>query len=121
MLGPLLFVLYINDLPDGKISEVFMIADENKVYRKVTEEADISTLQSDIGKLQSWSNQHLLRFHPDNCSVLTVSRQIEHELRTYTMKKKVGEAGKKNSVLRTLEREKDITVTVDRSYNLSSR
>ena len=77
VLGPLLFVLYINDLPDGLVSEVFMFADDTKVYREIKDDTDRETLQSDIDALQEWSNRWLLRFHPHKCKVMTVTRQTE--------------------------------------------
>ena len=55
--GPLLFVLYIDDLPDGLVSEVFMLADDTKVYREIKDDTDRETLQSDIDALQEWSNR----------------------------------------------------------------
>jgi len=44
VLRPILFVLYINDLPDNMISEVFMFADDTKVFREIRSNEDIQTL-----------------------------------------------------------------------------
>ena len=41
VLGPILFVLYINDLPDNMISEVFMFADNRKMFREIRSNEDI--------------------------------------------------------------------------------
>ncbi len=51
--GPILFVLYINDLPENVKSEVFMFADDTKVYRKITSEKDQQQLQIDLKQMQS--------------------------------------------------------------------
>ena len=85
VLGPLLFVLYINDLPDVLVSEVLMFADDTKVYREIKDDTDRDTLRSDIDALQEWSNRWLLRFHKQTCKVTTVTRHTEPQQRSYTM------------------------------------
>ena len=69
VLGPLLFVIYINDLPDivdvGTI--IFLFADDTKAFRRIKSAIDQLILQKDIDKLTEWSNIWLLKFHPDKC------------------------------------------------------
>ena len=65
VLGPLLFVIYINDLPDNVKSEPLLFADDTKLYKIIKTEADKQTLQQDVYKLQNWSKRWLLKFHPD--------------------------------------------------------
>ena len=66
-LGPLLFVIYINDLLDDIESDGFLFADDTKIFRKIRSLEDSITLQSDIDRLENWSEKWLLRFHPDKC------------------------------------------------------
>ena len=112
VLGPLLFVLYINDLPDGLVSEVFMFADDTKVYREIKDDTDRETLQLDIDALQEWSNRWLLIFHPQKCKVMTVTRYTEPEQRSYTMKKTVNGIDEDHIVDR-VKMEKDLGLAVD--------
>ena len=53
VLGPLLFVIYINDLPDGLENVFKMYADDSKVIAEVEEEGD-SVIQPYIGKESSY-------------------------------------------------------------------
>ena len=74
-LGPLLFVIYINDLLDEIDSDGFLFADDTKIFRKIASQEDSSILQSDINKLQKWSEKWLLKFHPDKCHVLSLGKE----------------------------------------------
>ena len=72
VLGPLLFVLYINDLPDQLECMSLMFADDTKIFRTIKSTDDIAALQRDLIKLEEWSSTWLLKFHPDKCKVLTL-------------------------------------------------
>ena len=74
VLGPLLFVIYINDLPEIVNSNVYLFADDTKVMRKVTSMEDAKALQRDLDKLEAWSKKWLLKFNPDKCHVLTIGK-----------------------------------------------
>ena len=83
VLGPLLFVIYINDLPDTLSSNTLLFADDTKVFRRITSKEDALALQADLAALQRWSEKWLLRFHPDKCHVLTLGKleDIKHTFR----------------------------------------
>ena len=54
VLGPILFLLYINDLPDSLQSQVRRFADDTAVYLTVQGQADSKKLQNNLDKLQEW-------------------------------------------------------------------
>ena len=74
VLGPLLFVMFINDLPDEVLSDMYLFADDTKILKKVDSKTDALQLQSDINAMERWSNNWLLSFHPDKCHVLTFGK-----------------------------------------------
>ena len=51
VLGPILFLIYINDLEDDISSKVLKFADATKVFRNVTNDTDKQSLQDDLDKL----------------------------------------------------------------------
>ena len=55
VLGPILFVLYINDMPENERSNVKMFVDDTKLYRHVLGDDDKQLLQEDLNALQKWS------------------------------------------------------------------
>ena len=57
ILGPALFLLYVNDLPEviSSSSRILMFADDKKIFREIKTLADASSLQEDLGKLAVWS------------------------------------------------------------------
>ncbi len=74
ILGPLLFLLFINDLPEiFKSSESSLFADDLKLYKKIVEAADCQLLQSDIDLLSNWCRTRRLNLNVDKCFSLTTS------------------------------------------------
>ena len=73
VLGPLLFVLYINDMPDKIKSNIFLFADDTKIFTNSSTDQGIQDLQQDLDKLMDWSNNWLLKFHPSKCRVLDIN------------------------------------------------
>ncbi len=72
VLGPLLFVLYINDMPDDITSNIFLFAD-TKIFMNSSNHQNSVNLQQDLNKLIEWSNNWLLKFHPDKCKVWDIN------------------------------------------------
>jgi hypothetical protein len=75
VLGTILFVIYINDMPDHVDSEAYLFADNTKVYKEIKTQTDTTSLQKDLDNLQEWSDKWLLKFHPNKCKVMTVSNK----------------------------------------------
>ncbi len=72
ILGPLLFVIYVNDMPEVVQSVCRLFADDTKLYRVIKSNSDIDILQDDIKRLCEWSNTWLLRFNIQKCKVLHI-------------------------------------------------
>ena len=87
VLGPLLFVIYINELPKIVKSTIYLFADDTKILRSINSLEDTKILQEDLDKLQEWSNIWLLKFHPNKCKPMTIGRQTENTKVTYTLNK----------------------------------
>ncbi|KAK3101483.1 hypothetical protein FSP39_003928 [Pinctada imbricata] len=101
VLGPILFLIYINDLPDVVHNIAKLFADDTKLYSVVNNSNQQFTLQEDINKLTDWSNEWLLKFNIDKCKHLHLGRQTNY---TYTM------AGKE---ITKINNEKDLGIIID--------
>ena len=69
VLGPLLFILFINDLPDNVKSTIKMFADDLKLIGNVSNH---DTILEDIKQLEKWENLWLLKFNPNKCKILHI-------------------------------------------------
>ncbi|CAH1245879.1 Hypp7594 [Branchiostoma lanceolatum] len=74
VLGPSLFLTYINDLPKKIFSPSHLFADDTAVYRLIACPADPSKLQEDLDKLEDWEREWDMAFHPDKCIQLPLTR-----------------------------------------------
>jgi len=65
VLGPLLFLLYVNELPSWIKCVMKMFADDTKLRRRISSIADSRVLQEDLDSLQLWSDTWQLKFNAD--------------------------------------------------------
>ena len=97
VLGPLLFVLYINDLPDYVQNKAKLFADDLKL---ITNAANWKIIDDDLLKLEQWERTWLLEFNLDKCKVMHLEFNNNQKL-SYILD---------NSVLESCEQEKDLVV-----------
>ena len=85
VLGPLLFILYISDLPQGIKSQVRLFADDCILYREIKTEDDKAVLQNDIDTLCSWESKWQMKFNIDKCHVMHITHKRKPLHTYYTM------------------------------------
>ena len=79
-MGPVLFLIYINDIDDVVWSKILKFAENTKLYRAVTNQDDIEILRSDLVNLCHWSKNWLMLFNIDKCKTLHIGRGNLNEL-----------------------------------------
>ena len=70
VLGPILFLVYINDPPDEVRSPVRLFADDTALYITMESEDDSSALQTDLDILSAWETRWDMEFNPSKCQVV---------------------------------------------------
>ncbi len=73
VLGPSLFLYYINDLPASLHSRVRLFADDTIAYLCIASKSDSDILQNDLNAMGDWASRWSMVFHPEKCNVLIVS------------------------------------------------
>ena len=74
LLSPLLFVIYINNLPDIIKSQLYMFPDDTKLYRHISDGSDSGILQADLDCLHDWSEKWQISFHPYKCKSMELGK-----------------------------------------------
>ncbi len=72
VLGPVLFLIYVNDLDDGLTCKVSKFADDTKITSKVISILDKELLQRDLDKLSNWARDWQMNFNVENCKVMHI-------------------------------------------------
>ena len=121
VLGSLLFIIYINDLPNNIRTNSPLFADDTKLFTTITVEdtSGAATLQQDLDTIERWCDEWLMSLNYDKCKNLLVgtdriTSQIDIEFRMKVRDKD----GKE--IFNTLERplmEKDLGIYIDRQLN----
>ena len=102
VLGPLLFLTYINDIPDTVTSSIKIFADDTKVYRSVSNPSHIQELQLDIDSVVQWSDTWQLPFNEAKCRCMHIGPGNQQH--TYMLR---------GNVLQSTINEKDLGVVID--------
>ena len=103
VLGPLLFVIFINDLPEEIKSQIKIFADDTKIFRALSQSSEITVLQDDLNKLALWSKTWQLPFNEKKCKIIHYGKKNPNHI--YQMN---------NENLESVTEEKDLGVTFDR-------
>ena len=73
VLGPILFLAYINDLPQDIVPQVRLFADDTAIYLTLDSKIDSDTIQKDLDRLQTWEARWDMEFNPSKCQVIRVT------------------------------------------------
>ena len=89
ILGPILFLFYVNDLPDAVTnSTVACFADDTKIFRRIHSITDAILLQDDLNNLESWSKSSGLVFNEEKCKSISITRCSQPISHPYCIKGK---------------------------------
>ena len=79
VLGPLLFLIYINDIAEYLTPGTFirLFCDDSLLYRIINSISDAEILQRDLDQLQIWERENKMEFHPGKCQVLKITNKLE--------------------------------------------
>ena len=111
VLGPILFLIFINDLPLNVISPLSLFADDSKVFSRIVADKNIKkgnnvngnlTLQNDLNTIEKWAKTWKMEFNIDKCKIMHLGNH--NPKHTYSMEE---------ADLTITSEEKDLGVLID--------
>ena len=107
VLGPTLFIYFINDLPNVvQNSNIKIFADDTKVYNSVNNPENVNHLQNAIDNLFQWTQTWLLKFNKEKCKILHLGKNNEKN------KYSIGQNNERITLDET-DLEKDLGIFID--------
>ena len=85
VLGPHLFLLFINNIGEMVKSKIRLFADDCLVYNSITSPSDEKQLQSDLNNLSHWACTWGMKFNTAKCNIMRISNQRNPGIPNYTM------------------------------------
>ena len=85
VLGPVLFLLYINDIAEGICSHIKLFADDCLIYRTIQSSSDQHILQQDLNALVKWAEKWQMKFNTAKCKIMQMTNHHNKLLFTYKM------------------------------------
>ena len=112
VLGPALFLVYINDLPEKLNSTPRLFADDSLLYRIIDSPADCDLLQEDLHTLEKWERDWSMEFAEEKCMVLRITKKrLENRIiKDYQIH---------NFVLESVHSAKYLGITLDSRLNFT--
>ena len=104
VLGPLLFVLFINDLPDGLKNITKLFADDLKLIARADIKQDVI---DDLSALENWESLWLVKFNPKKCKVMNLVFN-DNPKNEYVLD---------GVILENIEEEKDLGIYVNNDFS----
>ena len=77
ILGPILFLAYINDLLEQVKSRVRLFADDTAMYLAISSTTEGQVLQTDLACLEQWEKMWDMQFYPSKCQVLHITKKVK--------------------------------------------
>ena len=74
VLGPILFILYINDIVDNLKTIAKLYADDTKLIAIIKQQLDVLMLQADLNEINSWTREWLIQLNIDKCKIMHLGR-----------------------------------------------
>jgi hypothetical protein len=112
VLGPLLFLLYVNDLPSVINCDLLMFADDLKLWKTINSPSDVIFLQENLDALQEWSDSWLLSFNTSKCSLIQLKSSSDRSSHAYYLN---------GALLPAVNNEKDLGVIIQDTLKPSSQ
>ena len=85
VLGPLMFLVYINDINESISSSIRLFADDCVVYNTISTLHDAEQLQNDLNNICTWSEKWQMKLNIDKCVLLRCTRSLAPVLHTYVL------------------------------------
>ena len=108
VLGPILFVVFINDMPRVSNNCCKLFADDAKIYSAIHSEDDTVSLQNDINSLVEWSTLWQLPYNIEKCKCMHIGRKSTAH--SYQMN---------DHILENVNEEKDLGVIIRQPTEIS--
>ena len=112
VLGPVLFLVYINDLPDTIVAIMKLFADDAKIYRSISTVEHVQEIQVSVDQSETWAEMWEMVFNLKKCKHLHIGSRYQPT--TYTMK-----SGQEQIEIEKVSNEKDLGVIMDQALKFS--
>lgn len=109
-LGPLFFLVFINDLTESLSCPNLLFADDLKLYHKIEGDSDSTLLQRNLDHIVSWCNLNRLQLNASKCSIVSFSKKVSIAIFDYRVN---------NLLLLRVENITDLGVVYDNRFTFN--
>ena len=113
VLGPILFLVYVNDMPEVIDCVIKMFADDTKLYSKISTEQDKLCLQDSINRIANWTDTWLMQLNIEKCKHMEIGNTTNNS--EYNIPHQ-----NNNITIQRVDNEKDMGVGIDKHLKFSA-